>query len=55
MHSCAHLLQIGRATGGACLFAGFAEGGKQHGGQDGDDGDDDEQLNQGEGFVAGVS
>ena len=42
------LLQLGDAGDGAGLVTGFGEGGQQHGGQNRDDGDDDQQLNQGE-------
>jgi len=43
-----HLLEVGDAGDGLGLFTSLGEGGQQHGGQNRDDGDDDQQLDQGE-------
>ena len=48
-HGGGDLLELRGAGDLACLLAGLRQGRQQHGRQDGDDGDDDEQLNQGEG------
>ena len=47
-----HLAQIGEAIGLERGLLGFGEGGKEHGRQNGDDGDHDQQLDQGEGAPA---
>ena len=44
----AQLLGVGRAADGLGLFTGLGEGRQQHGGEDRDDGDDHQQLDQGE-------
>ena len=44
----ANLLEVAGAGDGARLLACLRERWQKHGGQDGDDGDDDQQFNQGE-------
>jgi hypothetical protein len=41
------LFQVADAADGASLLACLREGGKQHGRQDGDDGNHNQQLNEG--------
>ena len=43
-----HLFHLGDAGDGLGLFTSLGKGGQQHGGQNRDDGDDDQQLDQGE-------
>ena len=45
-----NLLDVGCAGDGARLFTGFRQSGQEHGGQNGDDGDDDKQFDEGEMF-----
>ena len=47
-HAEGDLLQVVDAADGTGLLAGFREGGQQHGGENGDDGDDHQQLDEGE-------
>ena len=48
VHANADLLEIRRAGNGARFVTCLGQGGKQHGGQNRDDCDDDQQFNQGE-------
>ena len=47
------LFLIGEAVDTLAFLARFAQGRQEHGGQNGDDGDDDEQFDEGERRITG--
>ena len=50
----AHLFQIASAQSGVCLCFGFGQRGQKHSGKNGDDGDDNEKLDEGKSKSASI-